>query len=99
MPIYRDKMPQSLDQCKRWFDVVVFMFYNKLASVNFVIDRQEEVLRFSPEEFYQIQRAWLFIAISDYQTEFLKIYDNFNNFDMGNSRIRELYNKESYFLV
>lgn len=99
VPIYREKMPPSFEKCKQWFDVVVFFFYKKLASVTFVVDRQEELLRFSSSEYYQIQRAWLLIAISDYQTEFLRIYDFFNYFDHADQRVRELYNKHSYFFV
>jgi len=38
--------PKSLDECETWFDVAVYKFRGDdgLASINFVIERQEETL-------------------------------------------------------
>lgn len=80
-PIYRERVqkdgknfvPKSLEECQTWWDIVIHNFYYKLASVRFVVDRQEETLRYETK----IQRAWIQIALSDYNNEFEKIYDYF----------------------
>ena len=97
-PIYRespDYPPQDLESCKTWWDVVVFRFNGELASVSFVIERQEETLRHEPE----IQRAWLQLALNDYRTEFLRVYDHLTFFDREVLQIKELYNQESYLFA
>ena len=66
----------------------MFRFNGVLASVSFVIERQEETLRYEPE----IQRAWLQLALNDYRTEFLRVYDHLNFFDREVLEIKELYN-------
>ena len=38
------RFKKNLSECKTWFDVVVLNYYEKLASVTFVIDRQEEII-------------------------------------------------------
>ena len=53
-----------------------------------MIERQEETLRYEPE----IQRAWLQLALNDYRTEFLGVYDHLNFFDREVLEIKELYN-------
>ena len=100
MPIYREQEdfpPKDLASCQTWWDVVVFRFNGELASVSFVVERQEETLKFEPA----IQRAWLQIALSDYRTEFVRVYDCLNCFDVTaeNRNIKELYNKESYIFA
>lgn len=97
-PIYRESPnypPKDLESCKTWWDVVVYRFNGELASVSFVIERQEETLRHEPE----IQRAWLQLALNDYRTEFLRVYDHLTFFDREMLQIKELYNQESYLFA
>lgn len=97
--LYRDSKGfplQKLEHCQSWWDVVVFRYFGELASVTFVVDRQEETLKYDTE----IQRAWLKIALSDYQTEFVRVYDFFNYFGAKeNKYIKELYGPESYLFA
>lgn len=100
MPIYREQEgfpPKDLASCQTWWDVVVYRFNGELASVSFVVERQEETLKFEPA----IQRAWLQIALSDYRTELVRVYDCLNCFDGSreNRNIKELYNQESYIFA
>ena len=87
---------QKLEHCQSWWDVVVFRYYGELASVTFVVDRQEETLKYELE----IQRAWLKIALCDYQTEFVRVYDYFNYFGAREDKhVKELYGPESYLFA
>ena len=52
-----------------------------------MVEAQEETIRYEKS----IQRAWLKIALSDYQ-DFVRVYDYINNFDKQNVKVRELYN-------
>jgi len=47
--------------------VVALNFYGKLASVTFVIDRQEELVEYQFYKKLNLQQVWLTIALSDYQ--------------------------------
>lgn len=58
-----------------------------------MIEAQEQTLRYETS----IQKAWIIIALSDYQ-DFVTVYDYINNFDKENVKVRELYNNESYIL-
>ena len=89
MPIYRDARPVKLAACWSWFDCVAVHFYEKLASVAFVIDRQEELLKLANVK--QIQRAWLTVALSDY-ADFVTVFEFF----MKSPAVRELYGGRSY---
>ena len=100
MPLYREQEdfpPKDLASCQTWWDVVVYRFNGELASISFVVERQEETLKFEPA----IQRAWLRIALSDYRTELARVYDCLNNFDGSRESrsIKELYNQESYIFA
>ena len=93
--MYRD-LPgfpvETLNDCQTWWDVVVFRFLNELASVTFVVENQEEISGYD----LQIQRAWVKIALSDYKTEFQKVYDYITFLDGENPAVKELYNTHSY---
>lgn len=72
----------------------MFCFYNQLPSVKFVVDRQEETLKYETE----IQIAWIQIAMSDYHNEFVKVYEYFNYMGPNkNIKIKDMYNTSSYF--
>lgn len=83
---------ETLNDCQTWWDVVVFRFLNELASVTFVVENQEEISGYD----LQIQRAWVKIALSDYKTEFQKVYDYITFLDGENPAVKELYNTHSY---
>ena len=72
--MYRD-LPgfpvETLNDCKTWWDVVVWRYFGELASVTFLVENQEETSGYDP----LIQRAWVKVALSDYKTEFQKVYD------------------------
>lgn len=87
--MYRDARPVKLSACWTWFDCIAVYFYEKLASVTFVIDRQEEILKLAKVK--RIEHAWLVVALADYR-EFERVFDFF----MSNSAVRELYGKHSY---
>ena len=63
-----------------------------MASISFVIDNQEETLGYE----LSIQKAWVKVALSDYKSEFLRVYDFMTFFDGENVKIKELYNDHSY---
>ena len=97
IPLFKEEkqniLNQKLDQCETWFDEVVSRYYDKLSSVTFVIDRQEELLYFQKN----IQIAWLIIALSgDYQNEFISVFKLINNYDNKDKRVKELYNEKSF---
>jgi len=50
IPLFKDEKQNILnwqfDKCETWFDEVVCRYYDKLSSVTFVVDRQEELLYF-----------------------------------------------------
>lgn len=94
VPIYRESQsfpPKNLASCNSWWDIVVLRFHGVLATVTFMVDHQEETLRFEKS----IERAWIKIALSNY-TEFVRVYDYMNHFDNENVKVRELYNNQSY---
>jgi hypothetical protein len=66
---------------------VVFRFHGELATVTFMVDHQEETLRFEKS----IQKAWIKLALSNY-SEFVRVYDYINYFDNENIKVREIYN-------
>jgi hypothetical protein len=39
------------------------------------------------------------VALSDYSTELLRVYDFFNYYDRVEKQVRELYSQHSYFVV
>lgn len=83
-----------IEECKSWWEVVVTVYYQRLASVTFIIDRQEETLKHD----LSIQRAWLRVALADYHNEFVKVYEFFNYIGPDkNIKVKNMYNKESYF--
>lgn len=47
VPIYKDNLPRRFDDCTNWFDFIAYKKYDKQASVQFVIDKQEEILSFT----------------------------------------------------
>ena len=39
VPLYREFRANKFHDCKTWFDYVAYKYYDKLASVTFIIDR------------------------------------------------------------
>jgi len=83
---------ETLNDCKTWWDVVVWRYFGELASVTFVVENQEETSGYDPE----LQKAWVKVALSDYKTEFQIVYDFLTFLDGQNIAVKELYNNHSY---
>lgn len=52
--LYRDNKklergkPKSFDDCKTWWDAVVYFFLDQLDTVSFLVERQEEIIANEP---------------------------------------------------